>query len=167
MKVTEKFLDVLIAWLSRNGIDDLGMGIDNESCFNMMEQQIVLGVMDIHEVEEWTEEYWRTLGMNWSNLHPMVLRFLHELGHYWTLTSFSPEELMLYNLSKPVVDLDAADAKEKMIEYWKMPDEDAANRWAINFVNDPNNKYQVLELHDIFTIFWTDVTEEVCTPQGE
>jgi hypothetical protein len=43
----------------------------------MMEQQIVLGVMDIHEVEEWTEEYWRELGMDWSNLHPMILRFLH------------------------------------------------------------------------------------------
>jgi hypothetical protein len=62
---------------------------------------------------------------------------------------------MLYNLSKPVVDLDAADAKEKMIEYWKMPDEDAANRWAISFVNDPNNKYRVLELHDILRYFGT------------
>ena len=162
MRMTEKFLDLLLAWISHNGIDDLSIGIDNESHFNMEENEIVLGVIDIHEIEEWTEEYWNYLGMKWKNLHPMVLRFLHEFGHYHTLYTFSPDELLLYNLSKPVIDLDAAEAKKDMFDYWKMPDEDAANKWAIEFMNDESNMYQIYELNDIFEIFWNDVLDEVC-----
>lgn len=162
--IAKKFLDVLLSWLARNGVDDIALGIDNESCFDMREEKIVLGVMNLYDVESWTEEYWEELGMDWVNLHPMVLRFLHELGHWFTLGQFSPDELMLYNLSKPVIDLDADDAHEKMIEYWKMPDEAAATQWAINFICDRDNEYQVGELHDIFTIFWDDVVNEVCEP---
>lgn len=162
MKITEKFLDVMMSWLARNGIDDLNLKIDNEFCYNLIDNEITIGVMSFPEVDQWTQEYWNELGIVWININPMVLKFLHEIGHYYTIQTFTNDELMIYNLSKPIVDLKAADAKNKMYEYWQMPDEMVATRWAIDFLNNEKNEYRVQELNDIFEIFWEDVMEEVC-----
>ena len=165
MKVTNIFLDLLISWLERYGVDDLAVGIDNEFCYNLENNQITIGVLDFPQVNEWTEEYWRKLGLDWIDLNPLVLKFLHELGHHFTLGQFSELDLLLLNLSKPTIDLDAADAKEKMIKYWETPDEDAATRWAIQFIHDEGER--VGELQDLFNICWNSVLDEVCAPPEE
>ena len=96
--------------------------------------------------------------MEYCGICDPALAFLHELGHACTYNYFNDTEKLLYDLTKSF-DPGESDMDFLMGHYWMIPDEFAANMWAIDFIN--NYIEAVKELCYIWTVDWTAMCEEI------
>ena len=137
----KEFHDEIIQWLGRNGFDNVDVSFElNEFCFDGNRNIINIGSGYEFEVGRLFEQFLYEYGMEYVGFYDPILYFLHELGHYNTVYSFSNEELWRYNFIKLLVNA---------FEYWEIPDEMAANMWVVDFVNEKVEAVE--ELCDIFS----------------
>lgn len=137
----KEFHDEIIQWLGCNGFDNVDVSFElNEFCFDGNRNIINIGSGYEFEVGRLFEQFLYEYGMEYVGFYDPILYFLHELGHYNTVYSFSNEELWRYNFIKLLVNA---------FEYWEIPDEMAANMWVVDFVNEKVEAVE--ELCDIFS----------------
>ena len=151
--VTEtRFKDELMAWIEDNHIKSIkGVDFYEYFCYDYRTHYVLMCIDSLgEEVRLWIKEFLEDQGCRNADYPEPVLSFLHEIGHGETWDSFSAMELMLYSLMK-----DTSDTKEEAFEYWSVPDEYAANKWAANFIND--HPQAVNDLWDIFYKYWNDL----------
>lgn len=76
-------------------------------------------------------EYARTLGLQ-SNADVFMVSFFHELGHHETLDDFEDEVLDYCLDTKDSLGTTDEDCRL----YFDLPDERAATKWAVDFINE-------------------------------
>ena len=149
----EKAID---KWLKENEFN-CGFYFDDDFGFDWVENKVRIGTMGYNNVSRWFEQFLYEYGLEYTGIFDPVLAFFHELGHWATNEVFSDSEKMLFNIAKDFID-DRMENQNNMIKYWEMPDEFAANIWAINYMN---NHIEVVEsLCQIYVDYWNEFIEE-------
>ena len=132
----------IMNWLSNNGFQ-VCIAQDEDYSYNLFEKTIYIGNDNeiIKTTESWFKDFLKTYGcarVAEFNIH--TLAFLHELGHYITIPSFSNKELSWFATIKEIIteqyDTNEIDRKTGYLKYWSIQDELAANKWTVNFIND-------------------------------
>lgn len=150
------FESEVVQWLCDNGFSSLGVELDSDFCYstgedtdlNYVDECVInVGTDRFDEIDKWFEQFLYEYGLEWMDLG-RVLPFIHELGHYNTIYSFSNAERLAMYYSKFDIFSDEDTTMEEMFKYWETPDEFAANVWAINFINE--NISEVERLVNIF-----------------
>ena len=140
-----EFKSALSEWMHKIGVDcDIKM--DDEFAYNVTNNTLLIATEKNSEVECYLEQFFYEYGADYVGYGFFVLGILHELGHYFTLSSFDTEELLLCKIKKMLVNGETM--YKTACEYWETPDEFAANIWAINFIN--HHTAAVDELANIF-----------------
>ena len=135
-------------WLEKNGFVDLEVVDDDEFRYDIDNKVIYTGVVSTSE-GIWFEQFESDHGMKITGIIPEVLAFLHEVGHYCTVDNFGNNDREDDNLNKFFIDM-IEDSHDRMIKYWNLPMEFAANMWVVDFVN--NNIDAVKELCDMWEV---------------
>jgi hypothetical protein len=150
------FKSEVVQWLCDNGFSSLDVELNSDFYystgedidFNYVDECVInIGVDRFDEIDKWFEQFLYEYGLEWMDLG-RVLPFIHELGHYNTVYSFSNSERLAMYYNKFWIFSDEDTTMEEMFKYWEMPDEFAANVWAVNFIN--NNISEVERLVNIF-----------------
>ena len=161
MGAAKQFQEELVKWLCKNNCSnttiffdsDFQYAIDNET----NECAIGIGVFTSSEMLNWYKQFLYEYGGVQTSVLDIVLPFLHEVGHYFTFSNFDDFELMVFNMSKTMTCEN--DSHMTQEQYWLVPDEMAANVWAINFINTHPNAME--ELNEIFFMYWEDMIAEI------
>lgn len=123
-------------WLINNGFQ-VRIAQDTEYSYNFYEKIIYIGGDTVKTTAELFKHCLKQLGclrVQEFNIH--TLAFLHELGHYNTVSSFKNEELIFFATIKEIIaTLHNDDEKTANLKYWNIPDELAANNWVVDFIN--------------------------------
>lgn len=154
------FQNKLKDWLNENGFSEVKeIQLGPEFAYDINKQSIIIGLTDDHLVGEWFEEFLSSYGCKYSDIPYTILAFLHELGHNQTVNQFTSDELIYCALVKTTHKIkDLNNLKEYLFEYWCVPDEFAANKWLINFVN--THVVAIANLWtNVFEPFWNDRKE--------
>ena len=120
MVIVNKFGTCVADWLYDNGFVDASISFDHDFSYNILEKCINIGTTSYPIVSKWFEEFLQKLGCEWHNIPEPVLCFLHELGHYNTISDFSEDELVFFQFRKTLcstVNNDGDYQKEGMFEY--------------------------------------------------
>lgn len=141
-------------WLKENNFT-CDVQFDDDFGYDMQKNILYIGMYGYPEVSRWFEQFLYEYGMEYTGIYDPVLCLLHELGHTRTIYNFSEKELQFFNFMKVMTEDERMENAEVMFQYWEMPDEFAANIWAINFINDYINK--VAELCEIYRLYWNEV----------
>lgn len=134
-------------WLNTNGFKVYIMQ-DEEYGYNVFQNIIFIGNDDsVKNTGNLFKEFLKRQGCtSVINFNIHTLAFLHELGHYITVPTFQESELTLFaTIKEMIVDL-YNDEGAANLKYWAIPDELAANKWAINFINDHYEAAKQLDL---------------------
>ena len=154
MDAIMKFKTDLEGWLTKHGFEKLGFVWDEDYAYGIDSHTIRIGVQAFPEISQWFEEFLVKNGCHYSDILDPVKCFLHELGHHETIYQFTDTELEWFNFFKTYDD-DSLDEREFLEYYWRVKDEWAANKWAIDFIN--NNIDAVCELINIYCNDWNEI----------
>ena len=142
-------------WLRQNDID-CDISFAEDFGYDVANNTLQIGTIAHEQIATWFEQFLYEYGMEYYGiLHP-VLSCIHEIGHYFTIKYFSLEEQLMLELAKMFIDADSE--CEFMNKYWEIPDEFAANIWAVNFIN--SHIEAVEGLCYIYIDFWNDFLKE-------
>ena len=141
-----EFKSVLTKWMHKNGIDCV-IEISDYFAYNRENNIIFIATERNEEVELLSEQFFYEYGADYVGYGFFVLGLLHEIGHHFTMSCFDEIDLLIYQLNKDLF-LDGESIHERAFNYWEIPDEFAANIWAINFIN--HHTAAVDELANIF-----------------
>lgn len=140
-------MEKLKKWLAENGFSDVNVKTSDFFGYNLTTKTILVGEY-IEDGTEYFPEFLNEYGCDYADQIPLpILAFLHELGHYNTIHTYSPVALALFNINK--VDCDGTD-KQRAFHYWTVPDEFTANMWAIEYLMNEENFEALNDLFDIF-----------------
>ena len=159
MTAVEKFKTDLTNWVNKNGFEDVNLclGEDFECViFDDDSFGVQVGVQAYPEVSRYFEQFLYEYGLDYVGIYDPVLCFIHELGHSQTIQYFNAQEQLLCELAKQFNH--STNEQDWYNEYWEIPDEFAANIWAIKFIN--GHIEAVKELCDIYTNDWSAIFEE-------
>lgn len=158
--VTE-FKATIRAWLDKYQMPQFDIGFcEDDFCFDDDNKVLYFGTTHSPDIEEWFAEYLSENGCNWEGIQGPVLSFLHELGHANTMKEFNMQQLGFCLFTKNLIgQQDDLDEKEASFAYWDVPDEWAANEWAINFINEHIDA--VVEFTDILADVWEKLIASV------
>jgi hypothetical protein len=126
--------DAFNSWLEKYNFSARVYGMDYEFGYYPEENDITYSFLYIQEVENHWNEFVASLGCRYEMSH-FWTSFFHELGHSETMHLLTKEELD-YSASRAVVANNA--------EYFELPREIIATKWAVNFINNEIDK--VMEL---------------------
>lgn len=154
-----EFLNGLKDWLQKYKFDNVfDIKFDECSCYAIQQHCITIGIMRSDAIEDALfEEFLIENGMEANGFPPVVLQFLHELGHSQTIHIFSDDELKYFRFIKHMTSY-TEDTKKFIKTYWAIDDELAANKWAINFINTSCDA--VIELCQFFIDNWNSMIKE-------
>ena len=102
--------------------------------YDIEQNTIIIGLEEYPLANKYFQQFLYEYGLKYLDIDDDILSFLHELGHMVTLKSFSQTELKLFRFMKESDENDK-DSQKKYYHYWSVPDEFAANIWAINFIH--------------------------------
>lgn len=160
MTALEKFKVDMANWIYKNGFDEIGLCFGQDFAYVLLEDGrfgIQIGTEGYPEVGRYFEQFLYEYGLEYMGIYDPVLAFLHELGHAQTLNYFSDLELKFFELAKESIDSESE--YDRFVHYWSLPDEFAANMWAINFINE--HKDAVDKLCQIYWENWNEAVEEL------
>ena len=120
-------------WLDKNGFVGLDVIDDDEFMCDIDEHIVHFGIVSTSE-GVWFEQFEYEYGMEYCGIMPDVLAFLHEVGHDCTSKYFNLEDRINDSSAKFILSLND-DNHSRMIQYWELPMEFAANMWVVDFVN--------------------------------
>lgn len=134
------------------------MGADDVLYFSLFEDEMTNNI--------WYQWLKATYGKRFrDSFSLLVLTFLHEVGHFYTIEDFDDEyeETARAKVSL-AVDLDV-DTFEEIVEknfaYWELPIEKAATDWAIDFYNDHEEELKnfyirlITAIHEFYNTNYT------------
>lgn len=155
--IVDNFKNELLTWMHENDIIEVkDVMIGSYFCAHIEEHTVILGGLNQNSLErvgKWADHFFVKNGCKYSDIPAVVIAILHEVGHIQTYTQFSFDERMdFYEKKKP------SHTEEEAYEYWYVPDEYAANKWAIEYIN--THIKAVLGLYDICTKYWSRITRE-------
>ena len=116
-----------------------------------------MGINSHENIGAWYEAFLVNLGCEYTDIPEYILCFLHELGHSQTIYDFSDQDLKWCRLMKDFTH-DIEDYHESVNKYWNVADELAANKWAVEFIN--NHVDQVIALWKIFDKNWETIRKD-------
>lgn len=158
MNAITKFKTDLQNWLVKNGFEKIDFVWDEDFAYGIDSHEIHIGVQAFPEISEWFEEFLvNEVGCNYTDILDPVKCFLHELGHHETVYQFTNNELAWFNFFK-TTDEEEAETKDFLWTYWRVKDEWAANKWAVDFINEHIDA--VCDLIDIYCNDWNNITDE-------
>ena len=120
-------------WLEKYNFD-VNLDYDDDFAYDIEQNTIIIGLEEYPLANKYFQQFLYEYGLKYLDIDDDILSFLHELGHMVTLKSFSQTELKLFRFMKESDENDK-DSQKKYYHYWSVPDEFAANIWAINFIN--------------------------------
>ena len=159
MTAVEKFHNDILNWLQKNGFEKLGICFNEDFAYIIDDNNIAIqiGVQSYPEVSRYFEQFLYQYGMEYTGIYDPVLCFIHELGHSQTIQYFNAQEQLLCELTKQFNH--STNEQDWYNEYWEIPDEFAANIWAVNFIN--NHIEAVEELCDIYAQDWAEMFKDI------
>lgn len=96
---------------------------------------------------------------DFGNLHPFLSSFIHELGHYATMSFFTEDEIVEYSvkteLLKSLIKTNLLSEVDANVFYHDLEIEDAANEWARDAYNF--HKEELTKLNEHFKKKWRNV----------
>lgn len=122
------------SWLEKYGFSARVYGLDNEFLYFPEDDEITYSFVYVQEVEKSWEQFFLDLGCRYE-LSSFWTSFFHELGHSETISQLTKDELE-YSAQRAVVANNA--------EYFELPREFIATKWAVNFINNEIDKVEEL-----------------------
>ena len=160
MTAVEKFKTDLANWFNKNGFEDVGLCFGEDFAYVILDNGnfgVQVGVQAYPEVGRYFEQFLYEYGLDYVGIFDPVLSLIHELGHNKTINCFDEVELALCDFAKHIC-CESEDEHDWYNSYWEVPDEFAANMWAIKFINE--HVEAVKELCDIYANDWSAIFEE-------
>lgn len=139
-------------WLKDNGYDDVKVIRDKEFYCDVREEPIIavgqgIDAASMSSFQRLCDKYELEHDCYWT-----TLSFLHELGHYNTEDEWSQAWDTLYVILNTIIEniirIFPNMYKPMNYIYQRLPQEEKATRWAIEFANE--NPEQTKELNEIF-----------------
>ena len=168
MKATELFQKHLVKWLCKNGCSNLDVFFDSEFYYIVNNdtdaRAVSIGILTPQTQLDWYKQFLYEYGNIQTSILDIILPFMHEVGHYFTSDNFSDFEQGLFDVIKSI-EIGEIDNQKSQEDYWLIPNEMAANVWAINFINTHQNAME--ELNKIFLMYWEDMIAEICEEEED
>lgn len=127
-------------WARGIGFDGINVQLGDYSEYDREKRLITLGMAAQSETmrlyKGFLEERYGIEGL--GPCPQQFLSFLHELGHAATLENFQEIELFCFEWLK--------EGASSYRAYWCVPDEEAANEWAVEFLLDEANEIAIEQL---------------------
>ena len=139
-------------WLKKQGFTGLDVVDSDEFLYDIDNHVIYFGVVSTSE-GIWFQQFVYEYGMEYCGIIPEVLAFLHEVGHNQTIDAFDNQDIVMDASAKFILGMND-DYYNRMIKYWELPTEFAANMWVIDFVN--NHIAAVEELCRIYLKYYDE-----------
>lgn len=154
------FKEAIKDWLKKNNQPEVSIDFCTDFAFDDELNTLYIGVEEYAYMDACFQEYIAEHGCDWEGIPGPVLAFLHELGHAHTIKDFNFEQRAFCQFSKSLIDVrDDLDEKEAIFAYWEVPDEWAANEWAIKFINE--NVDAVNDLVVAYATAWNDMVNAI------
>ena len=148
MKITftKKSVKALNKWLKRNGFNTTCTFIKgDELAYDADDDLILIPKHYNSEPDSLFVKFLRRLGLV-SDFDAVTLSILHELGHAQTFPLFTLKEWNGFNdIKLQLAIVGDPETDEFYTDYWEIPDELAANNWAVMYANCFDKKVQKLE----------------------
>ena len=101
--------------------------------------------------------------------NPFILPLLHEVGHFYTLNSFSDDEIEDYSLQVEKIEEEIKQNKVSSIDgdkyrfmYYHLEIEKVATTWAVDYYK--NNKKRCDDFYNVFAKMCKDFVDEINNP---
>ena len=160
MTAVEKFKTDLANWFNKHGFGNVDLCFGEDFMYIMFDDDsfaVQIGVQAYPEVGRYFEQFLYQYGLDYVGIFDPVLSLIHELGHSQTIQYFNAQEQLLCKLAKQFNH--STNEQDWYNEYWEVPDEFAANMWAVNFIN--NHIEAVEELCDIYARDWAEMFKDI------
>lgn len=108
---------------------------DNRFMYYIQNQTITYTIY--HNIMD--EDYINFLNTTYEiNVRPWYFVFciLHEIGHHMTYDKLTAHDYALESFARTSIFPSMEDEKEINAAYWKLPAEDLANKWAIDYIDN-------------------------------
>ena len=137
-------------WLSKNGFDVKVK--TNRFEFFYDEEYNLISLPRFYKDKDYDPYFMKTLenlGLKDNTVNVLVLSILHEVGHFKTLKRMSEMEKLGAFFDKTLLEENFKNftVETYLNAYWKVSDENKANKWAVRFAN--RNPQKVKELEEI------------------
>ena len=159
MTAVEKFKADLANWFNKNGFGNIDLCFGEDFMYIIFDDDsfgVQIGVQAYPEEGRYFEQFLYEYGLDYVGIFDPVLSLIHELGHSQTIQYFNAQEQLLCELAKQFNH--STNEQDCYNEYWEIPDEFAANMWAIKFIN--KHIEAVKELCDIYANDWSAIFKE-------
>lgn len=134
------FANKLENWAHGIGFNNVNVQLGDYSEYDREKCLITIGMAAQNETmrlyKGFLEERYGIEGL--APCPQQFLSFLHELGHVATLPRFEEMELLCFEWLKG--------GAESYRAYWSIPDEEAANEWAVEFLLNSDNEVAITQL---------------------
>lgn len=148
MKITftKKSVKALNKWLKKNGFaTECVYAKNGELEYDPDEDLITIPRRYVSEPDTYFIKCFRALGFT-ADFDTVTLSILHELGHAQTFHLFTAKEWCACHAKKSILALEAdPDDENYYFAYWNVPDELAANNWAVLYTKSFPKKVERLE----------------------
>ena len=159
MTAVEKFKTDLTNWFNKNGFGNIDLCFGEDFMYVIFDDDsfgVQIGVQAYPEEGRYFEQFLYEYGLDYVGIFDPVLSLIHELGHSQTIQYFNAQEQLLCELAKQFNH--STNEQDCYNEYWEIPDEFAANMWAIKFINE--HIEAVKELCNIYVNDWSAIFKE-------
>ena len=131
-------------WLRRVGLKNTKVKFGDYSQYDGENDIITIGTVPQRATAAYFQDFLQEffgLDNGIKDYPGIILAFLHEVGHAKTLHDFPDEELLCYQWLK--------EGAQDYRAYWCVPDEFAANEWAVGFLTNADEE----DLEQLWAVF--------------
>lgn len=146
IKFTKKFIKAFSKWLKKNGFaTECEYVKGGELSWQPDEDIIYIPDRYNNDPDSLFMRHLRGLSLT-SDFDVITVSLLHEIGHAQTQHLFTTRESNKCDVIKAMyaITIDE-DSDDFYIKYWEVPDENMANKWAINYADTFPKKVEKLE----------------------
>lgn len=123
------------------GISDIDFELGNDFCWWSKDNIITVSFMFAEMSENAFHNYCVSLGLDSDLYSSFGVSLLHELGHVKTYYTFNYKQRAEDAKSKDILESAEMDTYKRYMDYYKLPIETAATKWAIDFINSHTKEY--------------------------
>jgi hypothetical protein len=138
---TKAISEKIQSFLEREGFD-VRVGCDTDFVYEYATSTVYYALVVSDNSSKWFREYALSKGLKYD-CGSFFLSLFHELGHHMTMDLIDDDEYWEGVEKKKGLD---GSKKEDNFFYFDLPDERAATEWAIDYIN--NNQEKIQELYN-------------------
>ena len=132
MKPITEFNNALKQWFADHGYEDFFFVEGEDFCYYFNEKCVQYSLLDSPNTDNHFSQFLYEYGAIYT-CHSFIASLLHEIGHHYTLPSFTQDELDKDIFAKRAHYHDGT--IETNYWYWELDTEFSANMWAIEWMN--------------------------------